>query len=108
MNGVEDLRRGVPSKIADARSPFVDSLRQFNRRPRLFFSDVFPVVPVLAEKTVEGAAVIENRQILVSVFSALRIGKAGKADAGPAGADPGANTVGRQGVVVPRKKAELG
>jgi len=107
MDGMEKLRRGVSSKIANARSHSINSLRQFKRRLRLLPSQAFSVMPVLTEKTVESATVIENSQVFISIFRALGIGVMRETCTSPARTDPICNTIRRQGIIIPGKKSFL-
>jgi len=58
-------------------------------------------VPVLAEKAIKGTGLIEDSQILVTILSALGVGKLRVTNPGPAGTDPISHTVGRQGIIIP-------
>jgi len=58
-------------------------------------------MPVLAEETVKGTSLVEDGQVFIAVFGALRMGKLGIASAGAAGTDPVSHTIGGQRIIIP-------
>ncbi|MBA7698066.1 hypothetical protein ES703_106740 [subsurface metagenome] len=50
-------------------------------------------MPVLAEKAIEGAGLVENSQVFVAIFRSLGVGEAGIASPGATRTDPIGNTV---------------
>jgi hypothetical protein len=59
------------------------------------------IVPVLAEKAIKGAGLIKDGQVLITIFSSLRIGKPGITSPGSTGTDPISDAVGGQGIIIP-------
>jgi hypothetical protein len=58
-------------------------------------------VPVLAEEAVKGTGLIEDSQVLVAIFSAFVIGKAGVTSSCSPGTYPIGYAVSGQGIVIP-------
>jgi len=58
-------------------------------------------MPVLAEQAIKGAGLIKDSQVLIAIFSSLRIGKLRVTSPGSTGTDPISYAVGGQGIVIP-------
>jgi len=68
-------------------------------------TQVFPVMPVLAEQAVECAPVIENSQVFITVFRASRIRVFREPGTCAARTDPISHTIRGQRVIIPGKEA---
>jgi hypothetical protein len=65
--------------------------------------DTFSIVPVLTEKAVKGACLIEDRKVFIAMFWAWPVGIAGKTCSRSSWTHPLGNTIGRERVIVPGK-----
>jgi hypothetical protein len=68
--------------------------------PRLI-PNSFSMSPVLAEKAVEGASVVEDRKILEPVFWAGGIGKSWESSSSSTRTNPISHTIGGQPIIIP-------
>jgi hypothetical protein len=71
------LRSGVPSKKTDATRLIIDALGQFLGVDPLPVMNPLPEAPILAEEAIEGTGLVEDGQILITIFGASGIGEAG-------------------------------
>jgi hypothetical protein len=78
-----------------------DRLSQFFRADPLSIPNPFPVCPVLTEKTVKGAAVIENRKVSKPVFWTGAVSERWISSTRSPWTDPIGNTIGRQAIIIP-------
>jgi hypothetical protein len=58
-------------------------------------------MPVLTEQAVEGASLIKNCQVLVTIFRSRKIGKIRVTTSAASGTDPVGNTIGGEGIIIP-------
>jgi hypothetical protein len=58
-------------------------------------------MPVLTEQAIEGASLIKNCQVLVTIFRSRRIGKIRITTSAASGTDPVGNTIGGEGIKIP-------
>jgi len=58
-------------------------------------------MPVLTEQTVEGASLIEHRQVLVTIFRSRGIGKIWVTTSAASGTDPVGDAIGGEGIIIP-------
>ena len=58
-------------------------------------------MPVLTEQTVEGASLIEHRQVLVTIFRSRGIGKIRVITSAASGTDPGGDAIGGKRIIIP-------
>jgi len=65
-------------------------------------------MPVLTEQTVEGASLIEHRQVLVTIFRSRGIGKIRVTTSAASGTDPVGDAIGRERIIVPVQVTLLG
>ena len=93
--------RWVAAEKADARCALIHR-RRYLLNPIIPVRSLIPKMPVLAEKTVKIATLIEDGEVLVSEFRTVSVGEARIARSCAAGADPVGNTVGRKRIVVKR------
>ena len=99
--GVRKLRAGVAAKVANAGCLLIHLVGKVAGAHRRLLSCRQAVVPVLTEEAIEGAGLIEDGQVLISIFRPLPVGESGIAGPRSPGADPVGNAIGGQGVVVP-------
>jgi hypothetical protein len=59
------------------------------------------VAPVLTEKAVQAAAVVENSQVFVAIFWPFIVRVIRESTTGSSSADPVGNTIGGQGIIIP-------
>jgi hypothetical protein len=71
------LRSGVPSKKTDATRLIIDALGQFLGADPPPVMNPLPEAPILAEEAIEGTGLVEDGQILITIFGASGIGEAG-------------------------------
>jgi len=99
--GIRQLGRRVAAEVADTGGAVINSPGQVQGINPALSRRLVAIVPVLTEKAVEGAALIEDGQILVAAFGSWRIGKLRIAVPGAAGTDPVGHAVGGQGIIIP-------
>ncbi len=104
---MEKLGRRIASEVTNAGCHPVSRLRQFLRCMAFLVSQVFPIMPVLTEQAVEGAPMIENSQVFITVFRAPGIRKFRESGARSARTDPMRHTIRGQRVIIPGKVADL-
>jgi hypothetical protein len=92
---------GVSPKETDTARLVVNGLDQVFHRKGYGVFEIPPVGPVLAEKAVEVAGTVEDRQVLVSIFRPGGIGKMGVSYIAAPRTDPCCTAIGREGVVIP-------
>jgi hypothetical protein len=70
---MRELWGGISTKITDATGLLINGFGQFLGMNPILVTDSFSVRPVLTEEAIEGTPVIENSQILKSIFWAIGI-----------------------------------
>lgn len=95
------LGGGVATEVTNTGSMVIDCCSQFIGADADILGSHYMVMPVLTKKTIEGATMIEDCQILIAVFRTRRIGKIGVAGSYAARANPVGDTIGGKWVVVP-------
>jgi hypothetical protein len=95
------LRSGISPKKTDAAGLIIGELGQRIRADPLLLMDPLPETPILAEEAIEGTGLIEDGQILVTVFGAPGMGKAGISRSRPSGTDPIGHAVSRKAIIIP-------
>jgi hypothetical protein len=98
---VRQLRSRITTKVADATGAFINSLGQFFRCEPLFVPNPFSMRPVLAEKTVEGASVIEHGKVFKPIFRTISIGILGISGTRSTRTDPIRYTIGWEPIIIP-------
>jgi hypothetical protein len=100
---VRNLRGRVSPKKTDTTSLIIDELGQFPCADHLPLVNPLPETPILAEEAIEGTGLIEDGQILVTVFGAPGIGKAWISRGRSSGTDPISYAVGWKAIIIPSK-----
>ena len=95
------LRSGITTKVADAAGAVIDSLGQLFRCDPLFVPNPFSMRPVLAEKTVERASVVEHSKIFKPIFWTIGMGILGISGTGSTRADPIRYAIGWEPIIIP-------
>jgi hypothetical protein len=98
---VGKLRSRISPEKTDTACLIIDELGQFVRVNPLTLVNPLPETPVLAEEAIEGTGLIEDGQILVTVFGAPRIGEAWISRGRSSGTDPISYTVGWKAIIIP-------
>jgi hypothetical protein len=98
---VRKLRSWITTKVADATGAPINGLGQIFRCKPLSIPHPFSMRPVLAEKTVERASVIEHGKILKPIFWTVGISILGISSAGSTRADPIRYTIGWELIIIP-------
>jgi hypothetical protein len=98
---MENLWAGIATEVADTRRAGVHAGCQRGRRHRLTSACRLPKVPILTSQTIEGARLVENREVCIPIFCPGSIRPLGIPDPCPRRADPIRHAVRRQGIVVP-------
>jgi len=105
---VRELWSGVPTEVADATGALINRLGKIFRGNPFCIPHPFSVCPILTEKAIEGATVIENGEILKSIFRAIGIGEFWIACARPSRTDPIGHTIRGEAVIIPVHISFLG
>jgi hypothetical protein len=95
------LRGGVSAKIADTACGVIHGSDELIWSDPLPQRNLFSMGPVLAEETIEGTSMIEDREVFESVFWALEMRELGVARSYSPWTDPVGHTVRGQTVMVP-------
>ncbi len=95
------MRSGITTKVADATGAVIDSLGQLLRCEPLSVPNPFPMGPVLAEKTVEGASVVEHGKVFKSIFRTVGMGILGISNTSSPRTDPIGYTIGWKPIIIP-------
>jgi hypothetical protein len=95
------LRSGITTKVADATGAVIDSLGQLLWCESLSVPNPFPMGPVLAEKTVERASVVEHSKIFKPIFWTIGMGILGISGTGSTRADPIRYAIGWEPIIIP-------
>lgn len=95
------LNARIPAEVADASSAPFHPCRQGGRSHSLRSACCLPKVPVLTPQTIEGAGLVEDREVCKSVLGSRPIRPLGIPDSRPRRADPIRHAVRRQRIVVP-------
>jgi hypothetical protein len=98
---MRELGSRISSEITDATGAIIDRLNQRIGSDRLPLSNAFSMGPVLAEKAVKGTTVIENGQILKSIFGSGSMSEPGISGSCSARADPIGHTVCGKSIMIP-------
>jgi hypothetical protein len=98
---VRQLRCGITPKVADATGAFINGLGQLFRCKPLSIPNPFSMRPVLAEKTVERASVVEHSKIFKPVFRTVGMGILGISGTGSTRTDPIRYTIGWEPIIIP-------
>jgi hypothetical protein len=98
---MRELGSRISSEITDATGAIINCLNQCIGSDRLPLSHAFSMGPVLAEKAVKGTAVIENGQILKSIFGSGSVSEPGISGSCSARADPIGHTVRGKSIMIP-------
>jgi hypothetical protein len=98
---VRQLRSGITTKVADAAGAVIDSLGQLFRYEPLFVPNPFSMRPVLAEKTVEGASVVEHGKVFKSIFRTVGVGILGISSTRSTRTDPIGYAIGWEPIIIP-------
>jgi hypothetical protein len=94
------LRGRVSPEKTDAAGLIIDELGQSLVNP-------LPETPILTEEAIEGTGLIEDGQILVTVFGAPSIGKAWISRGRSSGTDPISHAVGWKAIIIPSQVSLL-
>jgi hypothetical protein len=95
------LRGGISAKITDAACGLIDRPDELFRIDSFSQRNLFSMGPVLAEETIKGTPMIEDCEILESIFWALDMGELRVARSHSSRANPVGHTVRGQTVMVP-------
>ncbi len=101
------LRGRVSPEKTDAAGLIIDELGQFVRTDPLALVNPLPETPILTEEAIEGTGLIEDGQILVTVFGAPSIGKAWISRGRSSGTDPISHAVGWKAIIIPSQVSLL-
>jgi len=96
-----NLWAGIATEVTDTRRAGIHPPRQRGRRHSLTSACCLSKVPILTPQTIEGAGLVENREVCKPVFRPGPIRPLGIPDTRPRRADPIRHAVRRQGIVVP-------
>lgn len=96
-----NLRAGIATEVTDTRRAGIYPGRQHGWCHRLTSACRLSKVPILTPQTIEGAGLVENREVCIAVFCPGPIRPLGIPDPRPRRADPIRHAVRRQGIVVP-------
>lgn len=96
-----NLWAGIAAEVANTRRAGIHPPRQRGRRHRLTSACRLSKVPILTPQTIEGAGLVENREVCKPVFWSGPMRPLGIPDTRPRRADPIRHAVRRQGIVVP-------
>jgi hypothetical protein len=95
------LRSWITTEVADASGPFVNRSGKIFRREPLSVPNPLSMRPVLAEKAVEGASVIEDSKVFKSIFRTITMGIMGISSTHPARTDPICYAIGWETIIIP-------
>lgn len=96
-----ELRGRISPKKTDAACLIIDELGQFVRADPLPLANPLSETPILAEEAIEGTGLIEDGQILASVFGSPGVGEAWISRGRSSGTDPISHTVGWKVIIIP-------
>jgi hypothetical protein len=98
---VRKLWSGISSEVADATGMAIDGSAQFFRTDPFSIPNPLSMCPVLAEKTIKRASVIENGEVLKAIFWTGAVSKFWIPGTGSTWTDPIGYTIGGQSIIIP-------